>query len=236
MPGVFHDISFTVRSGEIVGLAGLVGAGRSEVARAIFGVDPYETGKVTLDGKPLPPGSPSTAMSMGLALVPEDRRKQGLVIDSTVGRNITTAIRRLLARFGLITTGIENESAQVWASRLEVKTRALDAVAGTLSGGNQQKVVLGKWLATKPKVLIIDEPTRGIDVGTKAEVHRMMSELAGQGLGILMISSELPEVLGMADRVLVMREGRVTANLDREAANSESVMFAATHAAEESYA
>jgi rhamnose transport system ATP-binding protein len=131
---------------------------------------------------------------------------------------------------------MENESAQVWASRLEVKTRALDAVAGTLSGGNQQKVVLGKWLATKPKVLIIDEPTRGIDVGTKAEVHRMMSELAGQGLGILMISSELPEVLGMADRVLVMREGRITAELDRKDATSESVMFAATHAAEESYA
>jgi rhamnose transport system ATP-binding protein len=236
MPGVFHDISFTVRSGEIVGLAGLVGAGRSEVVRAVFGVDPYETGKVTVDGKTVPPGSPSTAMRMGLGLVPEDRRKQGLVIDSTVGRNITTAIRRLLARFGLITTGMENESAQVWASRLEVKTRALDAVAGTLSGGNQQKVVLGKWLATKPRVLIIDEPTRGIDVGTKAEVHRMMSELAGQGLGILMISSELPEVLGMADRVLVMREGRITADLDREAANSESVMFAATHAAEESYA
>jgi rhamnose transport system ATP-binding protein len=236
MPGVFHDINFVVRSGEIVGLAGLVGAGRSEVVRAVFGVDPYQTGKVTLDGKTVPPGSPSTAMSMGLALVPEDRRKQGLVIDSTVGRNITTAIRRLLAKFGLITTGMENESAQVWASRLEVKTRALDAVAATLSGGNQQKVVLGKWLATKPRVLIIDEPTRGIDVGTKAEVHRMMSELAGQGLGILMISSELPEVLGMADRVLVMREGRITAELDRKDADSESVMFAATHAAEESYA
>jgi rhamnose transport system ATP-binding protein len=236
MPGVFHDINFTVRSGEILGLAGLVGAGRSEVARAIFGVDPYQTGKVTLGGKTVPQNSPSAAMNMGLALVPEDRRKQGLVIDSTVGRNITTAIRRLLAKFGLITTGMENESAQVWASRLEVKTRALDAVAGTLSGGNQQKVVLGKWLATKPTVLIIDEPTRGIDVGTKAEVHRMMSELAGQGLGILMISSELPEVLGMADRVLVMREGRITAELDRKDANSESVMFAATHAAEESYA
>ena len=236
MPGVFHDINFTVRSGEIVGLAGLVGAGRSEVVRAVFGVDPYQAGKVTLDGKTVPPNSPSTAMSLGMALVPEDRRKQGLVIDSTVGRNITTAIRRMLAKFGLITTGMENESAQIWASRLEVKTRALDAVAGTLSGGNQQKLVLGKWLATKPKVLIIDEPTRGIDVGTKAEVHRMMSELAGQGLGILMISSELPEVLGMADRVLVMREGRITAELDRKDADSESVMFAATHAAEESYA
>ena len=168
-------------------------------------------------------------MSMGVALVPEDRRKQGLVVDATVGQNITAAIRAPLAKFGLITTRIENASAQVWASRLQVKTRALDAVVGTLSGGNQQKVVLGKWLATNPKVLIIDEPTRGIDVGTKSEVHRMMSELAGQGLGILMISSELPEVLGMADRVLVMREGRITAELDRSEASSESVMFAATH-------
>jgi rhamnose transport system ATP-binding protein len=155
------------------------------------------------------------------------------VIDSTVGENITAAIRGQLSKLGLITTGMENAAAQVWASRLEVKTRSLDAIAGTLSGGNQQKVVLGKWLATRPKVLIIDEPTRGIDVGTKAEVHRMMSELAGQGLGVLMISSELPEVLGMADRVLVMREGRITAELSRDEANSESVMFAATHAAED---
>ncbi len=232
MPGVFHDISFTVRSGEIVGLAGLVGAGRSEVARAIFGVDPYAKGSVTLSGRPIPPRNPSGAMSRGLALVPEDRRKQGLVIDATVGENITAAIRGRLSKFGLITTGMENAAAQVWASRLEVKTRALDAVAGTLSGGNQQKVVLGKWLATHPKVLIIDEPTRGIDVGTKSEVHRMMSELAGQGLGILMISSELPEVLGMADRVLVMREGRITAELDRADADSESVMFAATQSQE----
>jgi rhamnose transport system ATP-binding protein len=233
MPGVFHDISFTVRAGEIVGLAGLVGAGRSEVARAVFGVDPYATGRVTLTGKSVPPRSPSAAMSLGLALVPEDRRRQGLVIDSTVGENITAAIRGPLSKLGLITTSMENASAQVWASRLEVKTRALDAIVGTLSGGNQQKVVLGKWLATSPKVLIIDEPTRGIDVGTKAEVHRMMSALAGQGLGVLMISSELPEVLGMADRVLVMREGRITAELDRSEATSESVMFAATHAAED---
>jgi len=232
MPGVFHDISLNVRSGEIVGLAGLVGAGRSEVARAIFGVDPYEAGSVTIGGTAVPARDPSAAMGLGLALVPEDRRKQGLVIDATVSQNITAAIRDSLSKLGLITTGAENDAARVWASRLEVKTRALDAVAGTLSGGNQQKVVLAKWLATTPKVLIIDEPTRGIDVGTKAEVHRMMSELAGQGLGILMISSELPEVLGMADRVYVMREGRITAELDRDEANSESVMFAATHATE----
>ena len=231
-PGVFRDISFTVRSGEIVALAGLVGAGRSEVARAVFGVDPYASGTVTVDGRRLPPGSPEKAMRMGLALVPEDRRKQGLVMDASVAANITDAIRGKLTRLGLITTARENAAARDWAGRLEVKTAALDAVAGTLSGGNQQKVVLAKWLATDPRVLIIDEPTRGIDVGTKAEVHRMMSELAGRGLAILMISSELPEVLGMADRVLVMHEGRITADIPRDSATPESVMFAATHAEE----
>lgn len=233
MPGVFRDIDLTVRSGEIVALAGLVGAGRSEVARAIFGVDPYQQGTVTIDGRPLPAHDPAAAMKAGLALVPEDRRKQGLVIDATVTKNVTDAIRPSLARFGLITTRAENAQAQVWARKLEVKTAALDAIVGTLSGGNQQKVVLAKWLAANPKVLIIDEPTRGIDVGTKSEVHRMMSELAGTGLAILMISSELPEVLGMADRVLVMHEGRITAELDRSEATPEAVMFAATHDAKD---
>ncbi|WP_210509125.1 sugar ABC transporter ATP-binding protein [Naasia sp. SYSU D00057] len=227
--GLFSDISFSVRSGEILGLAGLVGAGRSEVVRAVFGVDPYDSGTVRLEGRPLPKGDPRTAMRRGLALVPEDRRKQGLVLDSSVARNITLAIRSGLTRAGLLTTGAENRSAQVWASRLEVKTAFLDAEAGTLSGGNQQKVVLGKWLATEPKVLIVDEPTRGIDVGTKSEVHRLLSELAQRGLAIIMISSELPEVLGMADRVLVMREGRITGEFDRGAATPEAVMFAATH-------
>lgn len=231
-PGLFSDISFDVRAGEIVGLAGLVGAGRSEVARAVFGVDGYAEGTVTVDGHAVRPRSPGDAMARGLALVPEDRRKQGLVIDSPVRTNLTDAIRSLLVRFGLITNSRENTSAREWARRLEVKTASLDTIAATLSGGNQQKVVLAKWLATGPKVLIIDEPTRGIDVGTKAEVHRMMSELAGQGMAILMISSELPEVLGMADRVLVMREGRITAELPRGEADAEAVMSAATQSEE----
>jgi rhamnose transport system ATP-binding protein len=230
--GVFHDIDFTVRAGEIVGLAGLVGAGRSEVARAVFGVDPYDSGTVTLAGVRIPRRNPTAAMRAGIALVPEDRRKQGLVLDSSVSRNITMAIQRKLSRGGLLTDAAENSAARIWASRLEVKSSALDTVAGTLSGGNQQKVVLGKWLATNPRVLIIDEPTRGIDIGTKAEVHRLLSQLAGEGMGILMISSELPEVLGMADRVLVMREGRITAELDRADATSEAVMFAATQSSE----
>ena len=230
--GVFRDISFTVHSGEILALSGLVGAGRSEVARAIFGVDKYDTGTVTLGGSLVPRRNPAAAMSLGLALVPEDRRKQGLVIDSTVARNTTMSIQRSLTKLGLLTATAENSSARIWASRLEVKANALDTIAGTLSGGNQQKVVLAKWLATNPRVLIIDEPTRGIDVGTKAEVHRLLSELAGRGLAIVMISSELPEVLGMADRVLVMREGRITAEISRADATSETVMYAATHASE----
>ena len=231
-PGIFNDISFSVRAGEIVALAGLVGAGRSEVVRAVFGVDDYREGEVQMLGTAVTRGNPTAAMRAGLALVPEDRRRQGLVIDAGVGGNITLAIRRRLAKWGLITTGIENRAAQEWASRLEVKTHALDSVAATLSGGNQQKVVLAKWLATDPRVLIIDEPTRGIDVGTKSEVHRLLSQLAGGGMGILMISSELPEVLGMADRVLVMHEGRITAEIDRADATSENVMFAATHSSE----
>lgn len=230
--GKFHDISFTVRTGEIVGLAGLVGAGRSEVARAVFGVDSYDSGTVRVAGVAIRRARATDAMRAGVALVPEDRRKQGLVVDLGVARNVTMAIRGQIARWGLITTARENRQAREWSRRLEVKALALDTVVGTLSGGNQQKVVLAKWLATAPKVLIIDEPTRGIDVGTKAEVHRLLSELAGQGLAILMISSELPEVLGMADRVLVMREGRITGEFDRSEATSENVMFAATHASE----
>jgi rhamnose transport system ATP-binding protein len=228
--GVFDDVTFTVRSGEIVGLAGLVGAGRSEIARAIFGVDDYHSGTVTVAGKSLGKHNPAAAMDVGLALVPEDRRKQGLVLESSIAHNLTLAIRNTLTRAGLLRTSAENTAAAIWASRLQVKASALDTQAGTLSGGNQQKVVLGKWLATNPKVLIIDEPTRGIDVGTKAEVHRLLSELAGQGMGILMISSELPEVLGMADRVLVVREGRITSDIDRATATAENVMYAATHA------
>ncbi|MCS5735839.1 sugar ABC transporter ATP-binding protein [Herbiconiux daphne] len=234
--GVFHDISFDLRAGEILGLAGLVGAGRSEVVRAVFGVDPYQSGSVTINGRRVPPNSPTAAMNLGLALVPEDRRKQGLVLESSVARNTTMAIRRSLSKAGLLTSGAENAAARVWDARLEVKTNALDTEAGTLSGGNQQKVVLAKWLATNPKVLIIDEPTRGIDVGTKAEVHRLLSELAGQGMAILMISSELPEVLGMADRVLVMREGRITAELSRDDATAETVMSAATRTAATTHA
>ncbi|MBU5424130.1 sugar ABC transporter ATP-binding protein [Cellulomonas hominis] len=226
--GVFHDVSFTVRAGEIVALAGLVGAGRSEIARAVFGVDAYDAGTVRLRGREVPARSPHAAVTAGMALVPEDRRQQGLVTESTVARNVTAVIRSRIARLGVLTGGRESRAAGPWASRLEVKTPALDMAGVTMSGGNQQKVVLAKWLATEPVLLIVDEPTRGIDVGTKAEVHRLLSELAGQGIAVLMISSELPEVLGMADRVLVVAEGRITADLTRAEATPEAVMHAAT--------
>jgi rhamnose transport system ATP-binding protein len=230
--GVFHDVSFQVRAGEIVGLAGLVGAGRSEIARAVFGVDRYDAGSVRLAGRDIPRHDPRSAIRAGMAFVPEDRRQQGLVTEGSVARNITGVIRSGLSHAGLLTSSAENAAAAPWAERLAVKTGALDMRATTMSGGNQQKVVIAKWLASEPRLLIIDEPTRGIDIGTKADVHRLLSELAGQGLAILMISSELPEVLGMADRVLVVREGVITADLDRADATPESVMTAATRSTE----
>jgi rhamnose transport system ATP-binding protein len=234
--GVFFDVSFEVRAGEIVALAGLVGAGRSEVARAIFGVDKPDAGHVEVGGRRLPPGRPLAAMRAGIGFVPEDRRQQGLVMDLSIARNATMTRTGALARGGLIRSGAEDRLAKEWAARLQLKFHRLADPVGFLSGGNQQKVVLAKWLATEPKLLILDEPTRGIDVGTKSEVHRLMSELAGQGLAVLMISSELPEVLGMADRVLVMHEGRLTAELGRDEADEESVIRAATGRVEEAAA
>jgi len=226
--GVFTDVSFEVRSGEIVALAGLVGAGRSEVARAIFGIDRPDGGHVEVAGARLPKGRPTAAMKAGIAFVPEDRRQQGLVMDLSVARNATITRLRALSRLGLIRGVAERRLAEEWAERLQLRFHRLDDAVGTLSGGNQQKVVLAKWLATEPRVMIVDEPTRGIDVGTKAEVHRLLSELAGRGVAVLMISSELPEVLGMADRVLVMHEGRISGELSRADADEERVMRAAT--------
>ena len=226
--GVFTDVSFQVRSGEIVGLAGLVGAGRSEVARAVFGVDRWDAGSVTVGGRALRPGSPSLAMAAGLALVPEDRRAQGLVMQMTIERNIGLSGLKATSTAGLMSRGAERDRALDWATRLQVKYARLGDLVGTLSGGNQQKVVLAKWLATNPGVLIVDEPTRGIDVGTKAEVHRLLSQLAADGVAVLMISSDLPEILGMADRVLVMHEGRISAELSRAEATEQTVMAAAT--------
>src|SRR4051794_22280143 len=225
--GVFKDITFSVRAGEIVALAGLVGSGRSEVMQAVFGVDPYDAGTVTVLGKRLRPGSPRAAMAAGMALVPEDRRQQGLIMELSVERNVTLPRARRLSRLGLLFGAVERDEASDWTRRLQTKLGRLSDPVGTLSGGNQQKVVLAKWLSTSPKLLIVDEPTRGIDVGTKAEVHRLMSSLAADGIAIVMVSSELPEVLGMADRIVVLREGRVAAEITRAEATEEAVMYAA---------
>jgi rhamnose transport system ATP-binding protein len=232
----FSDISFTVRRGEIVALAGLVGAGRTEVARAIFGIDRWTAGTVRVLGKELPPGSPQAAMRAGVALVPEDRRQQGLVMDLGIDQNVALASLTRLRRFGLIRRSAERKLATTWAQRLQLKFGRLKNPVATLSGGNQQKVVLGKWLSRHPALLIIDEPTRGIDVGTKAEVHRLIDQLCAEGTAVLMISSELPEVLGMADRVLVLHEGRMTAELSREQATEDAVMRAASGIAAEAAA
>jgi rhamnose transport system ATP-binding protein len=225
--GAFRDISFSVRAGEIVAFAGLVGSGRSEVVQAVFGVDERDTGVVRLRGRDLKPHSPSAAMAAGMALVPEDRRHQGLLMDLSIERNVTLPRARALSRLGFLSGAGERREALRWTERLRARYGRLGDAVATLSGGNQQKVVLAKWLATAPQVLIVDEPTRGIDVGTKAEVHRLMSELAAAGVAIVMVSSDLPEVLGMADRVLVLREGRIVAELPREDATADSVMFAA---------
>ena len=226
--GVFADVSFDVRAGEIVALAGLVGAGRSEVVRAVFGVDAYDAGSVRIGGTELRQGSPAAAMAAGVALVPEDRRQQGLVMELSVERNATLTRRWKLAKFGLLSARSERATAADWTKRMQVKAGKLSDAVSTLSGGNQQKVVLAKWLSTDPRVLIVDEPTRGIDVGTKAEVHRLLSQLAADGMAVVMVSSELPEVLGMADRVLVMHEGRLVADIPRARADEDSVMLAAT--------
>jgi rhamnose transport system ATP-binding protein len=230
--GVFTDISLAVRAGEIVALAGLVGSGRSEVARAIFGIDRYDAGTVTVRGHRLRRGSPTEAMAAGVGFVPEDRREQGLVMEMSVQQNVALASLARLRRVGLIRAAAERSLAADWAARLRIKYGRLTDPVSMLSGGNQQKVVLAKWLGRKPAVLIVDEPTRGIDVATKAEVHHLLLRLARDGVGILMISSELPEVLRISDRILVMREGRLMAELTHGDASEEQILSAATGQAE----
>ncbi len=228
--GEFHDISLTVRRGEIVALSGLVGSGRSEVVRAIFGIDPIDSGTITLKGRQLKAHSPAASMAAGIGLVPEDRRLQGLLMPASIAHNSALTVLKRLRRGLFLTTRSERAVAVDWAERLRLKYANINDPVERLSGGNQQKVVLSKWLATDPILLIVDEPTRGIDVGTKAEVHRLLSEQAAKGMAVLMVSSDLPEVLGMADRILVMREGRLVAEIDRVNATQETVMTAAAGA------
>jgi len=220
----YRDISFDLCRGEIVGLAGLMGAGRSETALGIFGAPPIDAGEIRVEGRPVKIGKPKEALKLGIGLVPEDRKRQGLFLGLSVGANLSLSAPFRFARRGLIDFAAERTLIDRYVRRLAVKTPSTAQAVGLLSGGNQQKVVLAKWLATDPKILIVDEPTRGVDVGAKAEIYTLMRELADEGLAILMISSDLPEILTVSDRVLVMRDGRLTGELSRDEADEEKIM------------
>lgn len=220
----FRNISLSVRAGEIVGLAGLVGAGRSEVARAIFGIDAYDAGEIFVDGRSVPAGDVRASIDLGVGLVPEDRQHEGLILPMTVRENLSLAVLGRLTQFGLIGRSKEWNLVSKQLNQLRVKAAGQGVPAETLSGGNQQKLVLGKWLAAEPRVLILDEPTRGVDVGAKAQVHQFIRDLAAGGMATLLISSELPELLSICDRILVMRGGRISGEVSGETATQERIM------------
>ncbi|MFN8376583.1 MAG: sugar ABC transporter ATP-binding protein [Anaerolineae bacterium] len=221
-----RGVSLELRAGEIVGLAGLVGSGRTELAHVLFGVTPAQSGTITLEGKPVHINNPGHAMKLGIAYVPEDRGNQGLIKQMRIRENVSLAVLRSLVKGGMIDGGAERSLAERSIQQLSIRTPSAEQIVNKLSGGNQQKVVVSKWLASKPKLLIMDEPTRGVDVGAKAEIHHLISELAQQGLAILMISSELPEIMGMSDRILVMREGQLVADYPREGTTQEHIASA----------
>lgn len=231
--GSFKDISFNLKKGEILGFFGLVGAGRSEVMRAVFGIDTLDKGTIILKGNKVSIKNPKTAMIKGIAFVPEDRQTQGVILEQSLTNNITLPIIDKISRLGHVSAKTEREKTAKFGRMMEIKAAGWHVNAETLSGGNQQKVVLAKWLATEPEILILDEPTKGIDVGTKAAVHEFISEMAAKGLAVIMVSSELPEILGMSDRVIVMHEGKKTKEFTREEANSDVIIKAATGHKEE---
>ena len=221
----WHDgVSFEVHAGEVVGFAGLVGAGRTELARVLFGADRAESGVVWIDNQRIESRSPEQAISHGIGLVPEDRKREGLILQRSVLENITMTILSKLTRFGFVRSRKERQVSSEYVERLNVRTPSLDQLVGKLSGGNQQKVVLARWLLAKPKVLILDEPTRGIDVGAKAEIYELIDELATQGVGIILISSELPEVLGLSDRIYVMQSGSIMGEMPGPESTEEKVL------------
>lgn len=223
-PGRFADVSLRLRAGEVLGIAGLVGAGRTELAQALFGLDPAVHGQIFLAGRPVRITSPRQAIALGVGLVPEDRKRHGLVLSMSAGANLSLPVLERLAHFGWIRAREERALVAHFFQRLAVRAASPEVRAAALSGGNQQKVVLAKWLAARCRVLILDEPTRGVDVGSKAEIHGLIDELARQGTGVLLISSELPEVLNLSTRVLVLRAGRVVGELTRSEADQETVM------------
>ncbi|HMJ64070.1 MAG TPA: sugar ABC transporter ATP-binding protein, partial [Candidatus Binatia bacterium] len=223
-PGRFENVSFTVRRGEVLGFAGLVGAGRSEIAQAIFGLDPRATGKVFVHGRELPLGDINAALRAGIGLLPEDRKRLGLVLTMNCRENTSLAVLRRLTRAGFVRRKQERSLTREYVDRLRVKTPNLDAAVAGLSGGNQQKIALAKWLARQCDVLIVDEPTRGVDVGAKAEIHQLLDELACQGLGLIVISSELPEVMNLSRRIIVLRQGRLSGELGRQQLSQPALM------------
>jgi rhamnose transport system ATP-binding protein len=225
---VFADINFDVYSGEVLGFAGLVGSRRTDVGLALFGVEPADSGEIFLDGKVEKIRSPEQALDKGIAYMTEDRRQIGLTMPMSITSNISLPmLHQYLSRFGLVQTRREEATAENYRERLSIRTPSIQQPVGMLSGGNQQKVMLSKWLNTRPKILILDEPTRGIDVGAKAEVHHIINDLTAQGLGIILISSDMPEIMAMSDRILVMREGRQMGIFTREVATQEIILTAA---------
>jgi ABC-type sugar transport system ATPase subunit len=229
--GVFSDISIEVRRGEVVGLAGLVGAGRTDVARCLFGVERADAGTIEVAGEEVSVGTPREAIAHGFALVPEDRKGQGLVLIGSVADNLIMSAQGRVSRGGVISRNAVKEMVARYVRKLGIRLASPDQAVETLSGGNQQKVVLGRWLATDPKLMILDEPTRGVDVGAKAEIHRVIEALVSQGMGVLLISSELPELMATSDRVYVMRAGRIVAELSGASINEQTIMRHAAGAA-----
>lgn len=222
--GILNEVSFSLRKGEIVGLSGLVGAGRTELARTLFGDLTADSGEIRIEGKPIVSRGPKQAIAAGIGLVPEDRKEQGLVLDLSVESNIGLPLLGSLTRLGVLSKRRERHLASHYVKQLAIRTPSIEQKAMYLSGGNQQRVVIAKWLATKPKVLIVDEPTRGVDIGAKAEIHKLLRELANEGMAVLMISSDLPEILSVSDRILVMHQGHLSGELLATAATQEKVM------------
>jgi len=228
LAGSFDDVGFDIRAGEIVGMFGLVGAGRTEIAQALFGITPPDAGSVAVDGRAVAPRSPRRMLAAGLAYVPEDREKQGLVPSLSLRLNVAVTVLDRLARWGVLRRAREVALAVRSIAALAIRTNGTEAVVSSLSGGNRQKVVLAKWLAIDPKVLLLDEPTHGIDVGAKAQVHAIVAGLAARGVAVLLISSDLPEILAMSDRVLVVAGGRIVARFDADEASEVGILTAAS--------
>jgi ABC-type sugar transport system ATPase subunit len=225
-----RDVSLAARAGEILGIGGLIGAGRTEVARAIFGADPIDAGRILVEGRQVAIATPQDAIRHGIGLVPEDRKQQALFLSLAIRPNLSiTALDGMTDRFGFVSTRKERALVETYRQKLSIRMASQDQPVVNLSGGNQQKVVLARWLALNPKVLIVDEPTRGIDIAAKNEVHHLLFELAEAGIAVIVISSELPELMRLSDRIVTMREGRVTGEVMRDQASEERLMHLFTH-------